>query len=244
MIGSVLVRNMKKLEIDPNKITKALLSHGHADHVWGLKSFLNKRNTSRKLPLYLHETALLPKRAHISSLLLWNAGYSELNEAQEKKVRFIFNQGPTKITSLISTTGEIPLNERIEPQCISHYFVQYINGKWVKDPVLDEQSYILKTKEGLIVLTGDCHPGIGNVLTKTKELFNDDIVAVIGSLHLMEINKEKIVKIVDFLKERYSETEFYLNHTISRFAWATLRKKLGEEKIHHFKMGKRAMFDC
>ncbi len=55
MIGSVLVRNMKKLEIDPNKITKALLSHGHADHIWGLKSFLNLRNNSRKLPLYLHD---------------------------------------------------------------------------------------------------------------------------------------------------------------------------------------------
>jgi 7,8-dihydropterin-6-yl-methyl-4-(beta-D-ribofuranosyl)aminobenzene 5'-phosphate synthase len=244
LIGSVLVRNMKKLGIDPDKITKALLSHGHSDHIWGLKSFLNKRNKSRKLPLYLHKTALKPKRAHISSILLWNAGHSKLNAAQEKKVRFIFNQEPTKITSLISTTGEIPLNERKEPQCVSNYFVQYINGKWAKDLVLDEQSYILKTKEGLVVLTGDSHPGIGNILTKTKELFNDDIVAVIGSLHLMEISKEKLVKIVSFLKERYSETDFYLNHTISRLAWATLRKKLGEEKIHHFKVGKKVMFDC
>ncbi len=177
-------------------------------------------------------------------MLLWNVGYSKLNEAQERKVRFIYNKGPAKITSLISTTGEIPLDERKEPQCVSNYFVQYINGKWVKDSVLDDQAYILKTKEGLVVLTGDCHSGIGNVLTKTKELFNDDIVAVIGSLHLMEISKDKLVKIVDFLKEGFNETEFYLNHTISRLAWSTLRKKLGEDKIHRFKMGKKIMFDC
>ena len=244
LIGSVLLRNMKKLEIDPNKITKALISHGHSDHIWGLKSFLNKWNKARRLPLYLHKTALLPKRARISSLLLWNGGYSELNEVQEKRVKFIFNEEPTKITSLISTTGEIPLNERKEPQCVSNRFVQYINGKWVRDHVLDEQSYILKTKEGLVVFTGDCHPGIVNVLNKTKELFNDEIVAVIGSLHLMEITKEKLVKIIDLLKEKFGETEYYLNHTISRLAWATLRKKLGEEKIHHFKMGKRIMLDC
>ena len=129
LIGSVLLRNMKKLEIDPNKITKALLSHGHSDHIWGLKSFLNKWNNSRKLPLYLHEAALIPKRARISSILLWNAGYSELNEVQEKRVKFIFNEKPTKITSLISTTGEFPLDERKEPQCVSKRFVQNINGK-------------------------------------------------------------------------------------------------------------------
>ncbi len=61
---------------------------------------------------------------------------------------------------------------------------------------------------------------------------------------MMSISREKLVRIVDFLKEKYSETEFYLNHTISRLAWVTLRKKLGEEKIHHFKMGKKIIFDC
>ncbi len=244
MIGPILVNNMKLLKINPDKITKGLVSHGHADHIWGLKSFLNHRNSTKKLPLYLHETALEPKRAFCKSIRLWNAGYAKLNETQGKKIKFIFNKEPTKITSLISTTGEIPLSERKAPQCISKHFMRYSKGQWIFDHVLDDQSFVLKTLNGLVILTGDCHSGIVNVVDKVKELYNDDIVAIVGSLHLMEIPKEKLKNIVDLLKNRLEQTEFYLNHTISKLAWETLRKQFGEDRIIHFRMGKNIIFDC
>ena len=42
--GSILLENMKKLEIDPSSIDEVFISHHHFDHVGGLSAFLNKNN--------------------------------------------------------------------------------------------------------------------------------------------------------------------------------------------------------
>jgi 7,8-dihydropterin-6-yl-methyl-4-(beta-D-ribofuranosyl)aminobenzene 5'-phosphate synthase len=48
--GSILMRNMEKLEIRPNDIDLVVLSHIHGDHVGGLPSFLEKNH---EVTLYL-----------------------------------------------------------------------------------------------------------------------------------------------------------------------------------------------
>jgi 7,8-dihydropterin-6-yl-methyl-4-(beta-D-ribofuranosyl)aminobenzene 5'-phosphate synthase len=47
-----------------------------------------------------------------------------------------------------------------------------------------EQSLILETRQGLVVITGCAHPGIVSVLTKTKELHAGDLFLVMGGFHL------------------------------------------------------------
>ena len=45
--GSILLENMKKLDIDPLSIDEVFISHPHFDHVGGLSAFLNKNNNVR-----------------------------------------------------------------------------------------------------------------------------------------------------------------------------------------------------
>lgn len=52
-------------------------------------------------------------------------------------------------------------------------------GTWLK-----EQSLIVETKKGLIIITGCAHPGIVEIIKKTKELFNENIYLVLGGFHL------------------------------------------------------------
>ena len=40
--GSVLLKNMEKLKIDPKKVNVIVLSHIHYDHIGGLSDFLKK----------------------------------------------------------------------------------------------------------------------------------------------------------------------------------------------------------
>jgi len=42
--GSILMNNMKKLNIDPSVIDDVFISHPHFDHIGGLSAFLNKNN--------------------------------------------------------------------------------------------------------------------------------------------------------------------------------------------------------
>jgi 7,8-dihydropterin-6-yl-methyl-4-(beta-D-ribofuranosyl)aminobenzene 5'-phosphate synthase len=42
--GSILLANMKKLDIDPSSVEEVFISHNHFDHVGGLSEFLNENN--------------------------------------------------------------------------------------------------------------------------------------------------------------------------------------------------------
>ena len=45
--GSILLENMKELDIDPLSIDEVFISHNHFDHIGGLSTFLNVNNNVR-----------------------------------------------------------------------------------------------------------------------------------------------------------------------------------------------------
>ena len=73
---------------------------------------------------------------------------------------------------------------------------------YYKDSPMPEQSLILKTENGLTILTGCSHPGILNILEIVKKKFPEEkIYAVIGGFHLIEEDKRVIEYIVNqFMK--------------------------------------------
>ena len=83
---------------------------------------------------------------------------------------------PAEICKGIYTTGEM--------------------GFWIK-----EQSLIVNTDKGLIVITGCAHPGIVNIVAKAKELLDKNVLLVMGGFHLMGKSRNEIGKIIrDFRK--------------------------------------------
>ncbi|MHC4188683.1 MAG: MBL fold metallo-hydrolase [Planctomycetota bacterium] len=69
-------------------------------------------------------------------------------------------------------------------------------GKWIK-----EQSLIIRTKAGLVVITGCAHPGIVNIVNTVKELMKDDILLVMGGFHLEWSTRGKIERIISTFKQ-------------------------------------------
>jgi 7,8-dihydropterin-6-yl-methyl-4-(beta-D-ribofuranosyl)aminobenzene 5'-phosphate synthase len=61
---------------------------------------------------------------------------------------------------------------------------------------IPEQALILKTDEGLIVLTGCAHPGVVEMAERARELFPDPLKAVLGGFHLMQASKERILSVI------------------------------------------------
>ncbi len=80
-----------------------------------------------------------------------------------------------KICSCVYSTGEL--------------------GFWVR-----EQGLIIKTKKGLIIITGCAHPGILNIIKKSKEIFDNEIYLVLGGFHLIGKSELEIKNIINNFK--------------------------------------------
>jgi len=67
--------------------------------------------------------------------------------------------------------------------------------------VLKEQSLILDTDKGLIIVTGCSHPGIVEIVRRSKELLKKEVYFVIGGFHLGALGAGQVEKIIAELKD-------------------------------------------
>jgi 7,8-dihydropterin-6-yl-methyl-4-(beta-D-ribofuranosyl)aminobenzene 5'-phosphate synthase len=65
---------------------------------------------------------------------------------------------------------------------------------------IPEQALVLKTVQGLVVITGCAHPGIVEILRTSKDLGGDNVHLVLGGFHLKETDQSTIAKIITDFK--------------------------------------------
>jgi len=75
----------------------------------------------------------------------------------------------------------------------------YLTGEMGTE--IKEQSLILDTKRGLVIITGCSHPGIVNILKQAKEIIDKDIYLVTGGFHLLNHSPNEIDEIIRQFKE-------------------------------------------
>ena len=126
--GSILLDNMKKLNIEPTMVDEIFISHAHWDHIGGLSDFLK----------------INPVKVYIPSSCQKPYGAKEVIKIKE----------PLKIDENIFSTGEL---------------------------MGVEQSLVVKTEKGLVVIVGCSHPGVKNILKAASQF--GKIYALIGGLH-------------------------------------------------------------
>lgn len=66
---------------------------------------------------------------------------------------------------------------------------------------IKEQSLIINTSKGLIIVTGCSHQGIVNILKRAKEMFDKEIYLVFGGFHLMRHSEEDVKNIIEQFKD-------------------------------------------
>jgi len=159
--GSVLLRNMEKLKIDPKKVDVVILSHVHYDHIGGLSDFL------RKNPFV---TVYMPK----------SLPQSVKDKVKDAGAELVEVHSSTEICKNAYSTGEL--------------------GAWIK-----EESLIIKTSKGLVIITGCAHPGVVNIVKKAKEMLKTHVYLVLGGFHLCWMNTWQIKKIVKGVKKEKVE---------------------------------------
>ncbi|MGB9628614.1 MAG: MBL fold metallo-hydrolase [Thermodesulfobacteriota bacterium] len=64
------------------------------------------------------------------------------------------------------------------------------------DHGIKEQSLIINTSKGMILVTGCAHPGIIEIIKKAKTIVREDIYMVIGGWHLSSASEREIKEVV------------------------------------------------
>jgi 7,8-dihydropterin-6-yl-methyl-4-(beta-D-ribofuranosyl)aminobenzene 5'-phosphate synthase len=124
-------------------------------------------------------------------------GLSDFLDVNPDVTVYLPDSMPQSIKDKVKNAGATLVNVKNSIKiCHNVYSIGEL-GNFIK-----EESLIIKTSKGLIVITGCAHPGIVNIIKKSKELFNTDVYLVLGGFHLCWMNIGQISSIISGLKEQ------------------------------------------
>ena len=79
---------------------------------------------------------------------------------------------------------------------------------WIPDDFMHEQSLVLDTDKGLVILNSCSHGGAANIINEIKTTFPDkNVYGLIGGFHLFNKTEEEISG--TFVKVRITETKTF-----------------------------------
>ena len=90
-----------------------------------------------------------------------------------------------------------------------------------------EQSLVLQTPKGIVVVTGCAHQGIINIVEKTITKFNDKIYLLIGGMHLKDLTRKEVDEVVPKLKN-YGIENIAPMHCTGKYATYMMKKIFGQ----------------
>lgn len=181
--GQTLFHNAVSLGKDLRKVKKIFLSHGHYDHSGGLEKVLALKG---ERDIWVHSHAFLPRfsieKGDEAKIRNIGMRYSWI-QLEEMGGRFHFINSFSEIEDGIYLTGEIPRTNAFEKG--DKNLRIKMNGKLVQDDCRDDQSLVIESPKGLIILLGCAHSGLINTLTHVqREMRRKKIFSIMGGTHL------------------------------------------------------------
>lgn len=66
---------------------------------------------------------------------------------------------------------------------------------------IKEQSLLIKTGKGLVVITGCAHPGIVDIVKHAKKITGEEIYLVLGGFHLLNLSEKQLKEVTKGFRE-------------------------------------------
>jgi 7,8-dihydropterin-6-yl-methyl-4-(beta-D-ribofuranosyl)aminobenzene 5'-phosphate synthase len=64
-----------------------------------------------------------------------------------------------------------------------------------------EQSLVLDTPKGLVIITGCAHPGVVQIIRKAKDMLGKDVYLILGGFHLLNMSDSQVQEIIQQFRD-------------------------------------------
>ncbi|AJE04366.1 MBL fold metallo-hydrolase [Geobacter pickeringii] len=219
--GLTLLHNAQRMHKDLHRVERVILSHGHYDHTGGLWPLLRSCGPKEVLA---HPGVFAPRYVgrdtgeRISVGIPWDEEF-----LRGQRARFNLSDQFREIVPGLFLTGEVP---RTTPFETGDAGLSCDEAGCHADPLCDDQSLIIRTERGLVLLLGCCHAGLVNTIEWAREATGvAGIYAVIGGTHLGFCSPRQLDETVAALR-RFDVRKILGSHCTGFQAAARLAQEL------------------
>ncbi len=108
---------------------------------------------------------------------------------------YVPNSFPTNVKRNIRDTGADIVEVEESLKICKHVYSTGELGVRIK-----EQSLMIETSKGLVVITGCAHPGIVHIVQKAKTISDLPVYLVLGGFHLRQMNAQELDQVIRGLR--------------------------------------------
>jgi 7,8-dihydropterin-6-yl-methyl-4-(beta-D-ribofuranosyl)aminobenzene 5'-phosphate synthase len=197
--GKTIIHNAITCKKDLRDIRGIVLSHSHHDHTGGLPEVLPYHSNIKVYAhpdIFLKRYRLKPDGERKFSGVPFRKEYL-INTSAD----FTFNTRETELAPGAYLTGVVPRTTPFEIGDMPGRYMEK-DGDTVPDIVADDQSLILNTRRGYVIVLGCAHAGLFNIISHTFHLFGEQpVYAIIGGTHLGYVDDTQIKHTIDALRD-------------------------------------------
>jgi len=195
--GLTLLHNARRMNKNLSAVGIVAISHGHFDHAGGLLPYLQEYGPRRVVG---HPGIFTPRYRVKDTGECFPIGIPQARETLEGNgAVFDLATGFRELAPGVYLSGEVPRATAFESG--DQGLFRDCTGQEL-DPTMDDQSLVLETDKGLVIILGCCHAGLINTLEHIAYTTGRrDVYALIGGTHLAFCSQEQMEKTIRAVRD-------------------------------------------